>query len=78
MTISLKQRVFRLQRDRIYPDTIAAMTHDRKVVLHFSCDPWWERQFGERITFYAYATIGGPPSEPRLLRIRETKEENWR
>ena len=78
MTKRIKGRVWRLQRDRIYPDTISAMTHDRKLVLHFTCDPWWAEQFGDRTTFYAWATLGGPPDEPRLVRIRETTEEDWK
>jgi len=76
--ISLKPKVWRVQRDRIYPQTVTCLTHDRKGVAFFKYDQRWEQQLLGRTTIYVTGYLVGTAQEPRLTILHETTEEEWK
>jgi hypothetical protein len=76
--ISLKPKVWRIQRDQIYPDVVTCLTRDRRGAAFFKYDQAWEQRLLGRSTIYVNAFLSGTAEKPRLTILRETTEEQWK
>ena len=77
MLMARKNRVWRFQRSAL-GNVVTAMTHDRQYCLHFVLDEVWRLNFGERLTFYAYAQVIGTPTQPRMRIGKQATEGEWK
>jgi hypothetical protein len=74
----MKPEIWRIQRDRIYPDVITCLTHNRRGSAFFKYDQSWEQRLLGRSTIYVSAYLSGTAAQPRLTIVREATEGEWR
>jgi hypothetical protein len=67
-------RVWRVQRDQIYPDVITCLTHSRQA-LFLKCNQDWEQRLLGRSTIYVRALVSGAAGKHRLIILREVQKE---
>ena len=69
--------VWRIQRDRIYPDVITCMVRTPRCAVYFPYDQAWEQHLLGRSTIYVEALLSGTNGKPRLTIIRHVTEDDW-